>query len=48
MLSSGSGADAARQHGPVRRTFTDGLRALVDVLGRVVPGRSKAAQRFAT
>ena len=36
----------AARHGPsVRQAFTDGVRALVDVLARVVPGRTKAAKR---
>ena len=36
----------AARHGPaVRRAFTDGVRSLVDVLARVVPGRTKAAKR---
>jgi len=39
------GIDAARQDGPVRRAFTEGLRPFLEVLGRLVPGRSKAAQR---
>jgi len=39
------GVDAARQDGPVRRAFTDGLRPFVEVLGRLVPGRSWAARR---
>lgn len=39
------GVDAGRQQGPVRRAFTDGIRPLIDLLARLVPGRSKAAQR---
>lgn len=39
------GVDAARQDGPVRRVFTEGLRPFIEVLGRLVPGRSKAARR---
>ena len=38
--------DVARQGNPaLRRTFTEGLRPLIDVLARAVPGRSKAAKR---
>lgn len=39
------GVDAGRQSGTVRRAFTSGLRPLIDLLDRLVPGRSKAAQR---
>lgn len=39
------GGEATR-HGPaVRRAFTDGVRSLLDVLARVVPGRTRAARR---
>lgn len=37
--------DAARREGPLRSAFTNGLRPLVDILSRLVPGRSRAAQR---
>jgi TetR/AcrR family transcriptional repressor of nem operon len=37
--------DVARQDGPIRRAFTDGLRALFDVLSAYVPGRTAAARR---
>lgn len=37
--------DIARHRGPVRRAFTDSLRAHVDTLTRLVRGRSKAARR---
>ncbi|HEY4139776.1 MAG TPA: TetR/AcrR family transcriptional regulator [Pseudolabrys sp.] len=39
------GADAAREGKPVRRAFTDGLRPLIDVLTKLLPGISKAARR---
>ncbi len=39
------GADAARQRGPVRRAFTEGIRSIVAMLSRIAPGPSKAAQR---
>jgi TetR/AcrR family transcriptional repressor of nem operon len=39
-------ADVARQNSPaLRRTFTAGLRPLIDTLLQIVPGRSKAARR---
>ena len=39
-------ADVARQNSPaLRRTFTAGLRPLIDTLVRIVPGRSRAARR---
>jgi len=39
------GVDAARQDGPVRRAFTEGLRPFIDTLTNLLPGRSKAARR---
>jgi len=39
------GADVARQGGAVRRAYTRGLEALLDRLGRLVPGRSITARR---
>ena len=39
------GAEAARHEPPVRHALTDGLRAFIDLLGGVLPGRSKAARR---
>lgn len=39
------GADAARQGKPVRAAFAAGLRPLIDILTRLVPGASKAARR---
>ncbi len=39
------GADAARQGRPVRKAFADGLRPLIDVLTKLVPGAAKAARR---
>jgi len=44
-LFSALGADAARQPRAVRRAFTDGFRARIDALLRLVPGRSAAARR---
>jgi len=39
-------ADVARQSSPaLRRTFTAGLRPLIDTLVRIVPGRSRATRR---
>jgi TetR/AcrR family transcriptional regulator, transcriptional repressor for nem operon len=39
-------ADVARQNSPaLRRTFTAGLRPLIDMLVRIVPGRSRTARR---
>jgi TetR/AcrR family transcriptional repressor of nem operon len=39
-------ADVARQENPtLRRRFTEGLRSLIDVLARAVPGRTKASRR---
>jgi TetR/AcrR family transcriptional repressor of nem operon len=39
------GADAARQCKPVRKAFAEGLRPLIDVLTKLVPGASKVARR---
>jgi TetR/AcrR family transcriptional repressor of nem operon len=39
------GADASREGKPVRKAFTDGLRPLIDVLTKLVPGASKMARR---
>ena len=38
------GADIARQNPSVRGTVTDGVRSLVDVLARLIPGKSKAVK----
>jgi TetR/AcrR family transcriptional repressor of nem operon len=39
-------ADVARQENPaLRHSFTEGLRSLIDVLARAVPGRTKASRR---
>ncbi len=39
-------AEVARQESPrLRRSFTLGLRSMLDILGRIVPGRSAAARR---
>jgi TetR/AcrR family transcriptional repressor of nem operon len=37
--------DVSRQGAPVRRAFTEGLRSLIEVLERLVPGGSGAARR---
>ena len=39
------GSDLARQPATVRRAVTDGLEQFLDVLGRVIPGRTKEARR---
>jgi TetR/AcrR family transcriptional repressor of nem operon len=39
------GADAARQGKPVRAAFAAGLKPLIDILAKFVPGASKAARR---
>jgi TetR/AcrR family transcriptional repressor of nem operon len=39
------GADAAREGKPVRRAFAEGLRPMIDILTKLVPGASKAARR---
>jgi TetR/AcrR family transcriptional regulator, transcriptional repressor for nem operon len=44
-LFAALGSDAARQPRSVRRAFTGRIRAKIDLLRRVVPGRSAAARR---
>ena len=39
------GSEAARQGAPVRHALTAGMRPLIDLLVRIVPGRSQAARR---
>jgi TetR/AcrR family transcriptional repressor of nem operon len=39
------GGDAARCSRNVRRTFTEGLEPLIDILAKSLPGRSEAARR---
>ena len=39
------GAEAARRDGPVRRVFGAGLRAAIERMSQVVPGRSAARRR---
>ena len=39
------GGDAARCGKPVRRAFTEGLKPLIDILAKSLPGRSEAARR---
>ena len=39
------GADAARHDSPVRGVFTQGVRSVVDLLMRLLPGKSKRAKR---
>lgn len=41
------GVEAARHGPPVRRAFTEGVRALLDILAGAVPKRRKAARREA-
>jgi TetR/AcrR family transcriptional repressor of nem operon len=41
------GVDAARQGGVARSAFTRGLRPFLDVLDRLIPGRSAEARRKA-
>lgn len=40
-------ADAAREGGTMRATFTEGLAPLIDILAAVMPGRSKAQRHRA-
>lgn len=44
-LLAALGSDTARQGPAVRRAVTEGVRAQVDGLARLVPGRTKAAKR---
>jgi TetR/AcrR family transcriptional repressor of nem operon len=44
-LLAALGPDAARQGPAVRSAVTAGVRSAFDFLGRIVPGRSKAAKR---
>jgi TetR/AcrR family transcriptional repressor of nem operon len=44
-LMAALGSDVVRQPRAVRRAFTDGFRARVDALLKLVPGRSAAALR---
>ena len=39
------GAEAARHGPPVREAFTQGVRSLVDMLARLLPGKFKRAKR---
>jgi TetR/AcrR family transcriptional repressor of nem operon len=39
------GSDVSHQGAPVRRAFTQGVRSLIDVLARLIPGASAAAKR---
>ena len=39
------GSEAARQGAPVRHALTAGMRPLIDLLARIVPGRAQAARR---
>ena len=39
------GAEAARHDSPVRGAFTQGVRSVVDLLTRLLPGKSKRAKR---
>jgi TetR/AcrR family transcriptional repressor of nem operon len=44
-LLAALGADAARQGGAVRTAVTEGVRAMVELMARLMPGRSKAVKR---
>src|SRR3954469_21842305 len=44
-LLAALGADVSRQGPTVRRAVTDHLRTAVDLLAKLVPGKSKAARR---
>jgi TetR/AcrR family transcriptional repressor of nem operon len=44
-LVAALGSDLGRQARPIRRVLTEGVHALVGVLMRLVPGKSKAARR---
>jgi TetR/AcrR family transcriptional repressor of nem operon len=46
-LFAALGSDAARQSPPVRKAFTEGLEALIEILAEASPGRSKAQKRKA-
>ncbi|MDI6025443.1 TetR/AcrR family transcriptional regulator [Corticibacterium sp. UT-5YL-CI-8] len=39
------GCDAARQTGPVRKIYTDGVKALVDVLAQTIVAKDEAERR---
>jgi TetR/AcrR family transcriptional repressor of nem operon len=39
------GAEAARHGSPVRGAFTQGVRSLIDLLTRLLPGKSKRGKR---
>lgn len=39
------GAEAGRHGSPVRAAFTEGVRAMVDMLTRLVPGKSRRTKR---
>jgi TetR/AcrR family transcriptional repressor of nem operon len=39
------GGDVARSGKSVRRTFAEGLRPLIDILGKALPGLSRAVRR---
>lgn len=39
------GPEAARHGAPVRHALTEGMRPFIELLGGMVPGRSKAARR---
>jgi TetR/AcrR family transcriptional repressor of nem operon len=44
-LLAALGPDVSRQSPPVRHTVTEGLRSFVEILARLIPGKSKAAKR---
>ncbi|MEO8631631.1 MAG: TetR/AcrR family transcriptional regulator, partial [Betaproteobacteria bacterium] len=44
-MFSSLASEAARQSGPVRAAFTTGLKPALDALGKIAPGRTRAARR---
>jgi TetR/AcrR family transcriptional repressor of nem operon len=44
-LLAALGADVSRQGPAVRHTVTEGVRSMVEILARLIPGKSKAAKR---
>ena len=44
-LLAALGPDVSRQGPAVRHTVTEGFRSLVEILARLIPGKSKAAKR---
>ncbi len=44
-MFSSLASEAARQTGPVRTAFTNGLKPALDALEKIAPGRTRAARR---